>query len=920
MKRVVALLCAALILFGVSGAFAAGSGYAFAFQPNGENTGVITGIYNPYSYTDQTYARHGQIDPVNVVFPKEIDNYTITELSLIRYAHDYTGADGYPREGFGMSTGSWTGSVVSIEIPDTVRRIDHGCFAHCEHLKRVVLPEGLEEIDDLAFFDCKELEEVVFPSTLRRIGKRAFAYCENLASVTIPAGVETIDEEAFISCRQLRTVRMEGNATELRGDNCFEGSTQIKWLDGEAAGQREEVLEEKFVVRISGTRVTLTGFASLEAQSSPIRIPEGVTDIGHMDRHAVFGDTVVLPSTLTGDIVLSEAEDYRVDWEVAEGNPRYRAEDGMLIDETTHTLVSGSMSLNQVIPEGVKNIGDYAFYSRTLESVTIPEGVEVIGDHAFYGCFLKEIALPDSVREIREFAFCHNYGLSGINFPESLERCCASAFWCTGISLPLPLCVLSLDTVEKLYDYAGKTTSADGVWEYVLFEDGSCAIVRFNTPQNAKGTLNIPAKIDGHPTVAVVRTCTYCYDYDALKIPEGVRLIAKDAFPNYTIRKVTFPKSLEALDPEAFYQCENLEFTAQQAEQFPFLAGQAPVMPFRYRFMPDGTAEIVFWRDRKTKSAKIPAEIDGHPVTSIGPLAFSGAALTSLTLPESIRTIGYGAFSFSVLTKITLPEGLRFIGAEAFLHCSGLKEISFPSTLVYIGNDAFAESVLRQVVLPDGLAWLGERAFAVGNLTSVVIPGSVGEIRSSTFRDQPGLKKITVGDGVSIIGEKAFIMCGVQTLELPDSVRRIGYEAFSGCDSLQSVRIGDGCEEIEDSAFFYCSKLRSVTLGNSLRRIGYVAFFCHGMKEITLPASLEIAGESSLFPQNFRNAFRVNFAGDAERFSFNALTAYDQDGQILCPARVTIQLPGSAVRLKENLETFMEQNGLNETQWKVVIN
>ena len=35
-------------------------------------------------------------------------------------------------------------------------------------LEELLLPEGIEEIDDEAFLDCKNLRRAVFPSTLRR--------------------------------------------------------------------------------------------------------------------------------------------------------------------------------------------------------------------------------------------------------------------------------------------------------------------------------------------------------------------------------------------------------------------------------------------------------------------------------------------------------------------------------------------------------------------------------------------------------------------------------------------------------------------------------------------------------------------------------------------------------------------------------
>ncbi|HIQ81473.1 MAG TPA: leucine-rich repeat domain-containing protein, partial [Candidatus Pullichristensenella stercorigallinarum] len=52
-----------------------------------------------------------------------------------------------------------------------------------------------------------------------------------------------------------------------------------------------------------------------------------------------------------------------------------------------------------VVPEGVKAIGEKAFWNRSsLESVVIPEGVTVIGAGAFEDCKnLKSIVIPEGV-------------------------------------------------------------------------------------------------------------------------------------------------------------------------------------------------------------------------------------------------------------------------------------------------------------------------------------------------------------------------------------------------------------------------------------------------------------------------------------------------------------------------------------------
>lgn len=56
--------------------------------------------------------------------------------------------------------------------------------------KEIVIPEGVEEIGDMAFHGDAYLEKITFPSTLKKIGKDAFSECQNLEEITIPAYID----------------------------------------------------------------------------------------------------------------------------------------------------------------------------------------------------------------------------------------------------------------------------------------------------------------------------------------------------------------------------------------------------------------------------------------------------------------------------------------------------------------------------------------------------------------------------------------------------------------------------------------------------------------------------------------------------------------------------------------------------------
>lgn len=93
----------------------------------------------------------------------------------------------------------------SLTLPYTVKRIGRGAFRNTE-IEDLYIPEGVEEINDYAFFGCKKLKSIRFAKKckLRRIGRGAFAGT-SLESVVIPATVTEIGANAFAKNNCLET-------------------------------------------------------------------------------------------------------------------------------------------------------------------------------------------------------------------------------------------------------------------------------------------------------------------------------------------------------------------------------------------------------------------------------------------------------------------------------------------------------------------------------------------------------------------------------------------------------------------------------------------------------------------------------------------------------------------------------------------
>lgn len=104
-----------------------------------------------------------------------------------------------------------------------------------------------------------------------------------------------------------------------------------------------------------------------------------------------------------------------------------------------------------IVPEGVREIGEGAFWRCDVESVRLPQGIRAIRSGAFMNCrSLRRINLPESVRTIETEAF-HGSGLRAIRLPEGLKRIeadCFSGTELTEIVIPQRVRVIKSGSVD----------------------------------------------------------------------------------------------------------------------------------------------------------------------------------------------------------------------------------------------------------------------------------------------------------------------------------------------------------------------------------------------------------------------------------------------------------------------------------------
>ncbi len=205
---------------------------------------------------------------------------------------------------------------------------------------------SVTSIGDNAFYDCRSLTSVTIPSSVTSIGDGAFYICTSLTSVTIPDSVTSIGDSAFFTCGSLVSITIPSSVTSI----------------GNSA------------------------FFSCESLVS-ITIPSSVTSIGENAFNSCYSLTDIL---------------------VAEDNPSYTSEDGVLFSKDGKTLITcpdGKRSDSYTVPSTVTNIMSRAFDYHSPSVITIPSSVKNIDNDAFYFCKTKTMIIESKDISIGHEAF-----------------------------------------------------------------------------------------------------------------------------------------------------------------------------------------------------------------------------------------------------------------------------------------------------------------------------------------------------------------------------------------------------------------------------------------------------------------------------------------------------------------------------------
>lgn len=251
-----------------------------------------------------------------------------------------------------------------------------------------------------AFDSNKTIKSIVLPKNMVGLARNAFSNTALEGVFTIPKGVTNVSEYDMIF----------GGSTGITAYAVEAGNANLKAEDG---------------ILYTANGATLLVYPSGKTGTS-FSVPEGVTTIGT----SAFGwnnylEEITLSSTVTTlprqDKIINNSTKVKAFY-VAEGNQRYGATNGFLVDKETATLMAfppGNTDETIVIDGSIVKIvpsGYFSYAVANLKNIIFTEGVEEIGYTAFkignnVTSVLEYIELPSTLSRIYAEAFVGNANL-----------------------------------------------------------------------------------------------------------------------------------------------------------------------------------------------------------------------------------------------------------------------------------------------------------------------------------------------------------------------------------------------------------------------------------------------------------------------------------------------------------------------------
>ena len=130
--------------------------------------------------------------------------------------------------------------LTKVILCDGLKNINNNAFNNCESLEAVEFPQGLDFIGSFSFYNCKKLKTVYLPETVKKLGISSFENCTSLEEVKLPSQMLYIDNGAFSDCINLKTIYISSDVERMGYDVFKNCSNLTVYCEAEIKPQKWE--------------------------------------------------------------------------------------------------------------------------------------------------------------------------------------------------------------------------------------------------------------------------------------------------------------------------------------------------------------------------------------------------------------------------------------------------------------------------------------------------------------------------------------------------------------------------------------------------------------------------------------------------------------------------------------------------------
>lgn len=485
----------------------------------------------------------------------------------------------------------------------------------------------------------------------------------------------------------------------------------------------------------------IDGYTVTALSGSAFSFAKNITSITLPPTLNMIADGAFSPCTALQTVNISDINAWlAIDFKSQSASPMYRAR---------QILLNGQPIFEIIIPDGVTEIKDYAFYNfRSINTVRFSSDVASVGVYAFSGSGVRnvyvptlsdwfemtfanttasplasaknlfvgdkkvnDVVVPEDITKINSFAFCGFSGLYSIEIHSGIQSIGASAFLdCPSLSAVIIRDVGSWCTTA----FENESSNPLAIAKNLYFNNGSSVY-----PLTA---VEIPASI------VAISPYAFCgaINISTVAFAAGSQLttIGSGAFKNcLNLTTIYLPDTVTVIESLAFSTCPNINY-----------------------FKINGANYLGSFTNPQLALISI-IDID---------------SLTSFKIPNTTKIIYQAAFSYCVsLESIVIPDSVIYIGNSAFYNCSSLKSATIGNGITEIGSSTFSNcSSLLSVTVPDSVKRIGRSAFSgCSAMTSLTLSSNLTYIDQYAFRDCKKISEVSIPAGVNYIGSCAFLGC-----------------------------------------------------------------------------------------------------------------------------------------------------------------